>query len=243
MSEKRNGSAKGWENLFRDRNVHFLPDWIRDLYFAIITPAVKFAIKLKLHPNFFTILGLLLGVVAAFFLAYGRFFWGGFFILLSGCCDVFDGMVARSRGIGTKFGALFDSTLDRYTEIFVLLGVSYHFIAQDMLFTSLVSLLALAGSLMVSYVRARAEGLGLECKIGIMQRPERIVYMGFGGMAGQVPFIVVLYAIALLANFTAVQRVIHVWRATREEREHARETAEKQEKIPHYNNPPANLDN
>ena len=239
MPEKRNGSSKSWENLFRDRNINFLPDWVRDFYFAIITPVVKIAIRMKLHPNFFTFMGLVLGIVAAFFLGYGHFSWGGIFVLLSGCCDVFDGMIARSRGIGTKFGALFDSTFDRYTEIVVLLGTSYYFINQDMLLTSLVSLLAMAGSLMVSYVRARAEGLGLDCKVGIMQRPERVVYMGFGAIAGQVPFILVLYAIAILANFTAVQRVIHVWHNTREERENAREAADKQEKVPHYN-PPAN---
>jgi len=234
MTFKNNGS-RGWESLFRDRKINFLPDKIRDLYFSIINPVIKLAIKAKLHPNFFTAFGLLLSFLAAFIFFEGHFFWGGLTLLLSGCCDVFDGKVARAQGKGSKFGALFDSSLDRYAEIFVLLGVSYYFIRQDMVFTSFVSLIALCGSLMVSYVRARAEGLGVECKIGIMQRPERIVYMGFGAMAGQIPFITVLYAIAILANYTAIQRIVHVWQKNRE-------PVKEEEKVPHYN-PPSKIDN
>lgn len=227
MASKTNTNS-GWESFFRNRKVTFLPDWVRDLFFGLITPAVKLAIRAKLHPNFFTITGLLLSIVAAIFFASGHFLGGGFFLLLSGCCDVFDGMIARARGVGSKFGALFDSALDRYAEMFVLFGVSYCFIRQNMIFTAMIALFALGGSLMVSYVRARAEGLGLDCKVGIMQRAERIVYMGFGAMVGQIPFIVVLYAIVFLAHFTAIQRIVHVWQLTRTH-EPAEEPAEQKE--------------
>lgn len=235
MQIKTNG-PNTWETVFRDRNITFLPTWLRDLYFTIITPAVRWVIKTELHPNIFTALGLALSVVAAIVLGAGYFFWGGLFILLSGCCDVFDGMIARARSLGSKFGALFDSTLDRYSEFSVFLGISYYFVRADMVKTAVVAFLALGGSLMVSYVRARAEGLGLQCKIGIMQRPERIVYLGFGAMAGEIPFIVVLYVIAILANFTAIQRVFHVWKSTFESEPSLKTTIQKEE-IPQYNSP------
>ena len=240
MPTKSDGSG-GWESLFRERKINFIPDKVRDLFFTLINPVVKWAINTKLHPNFFTILGLVLSACAAAVIGLGHFFWGGVLILLGGICDIVDGKVARAKGLGSKFGALFDSTLDRYAEIIMFLGISFYFIREDMLFTSVIAFLALGGSLMVSYVRARAEGLGLECKVGIMQRPERIVYLGFGAMAGQIPFIVVLYMIAILANYTAIQRVVHVWKISRVH-DSSKESAKQEDNLTHYP-PPAHFDN
>jgi len=119
----------------------------------------------------------------------------------------------------TQFGALLDSTLDRFSEVVMFFGFCFYFILQDMFVTSIVVCVGLGGALMVSYVRARSEGMGLECKVGLMQRPERIVYLGFGSifsaLFGYVEVIVVvLWVVAILANLTVAQRLYHVWRAT-----------------------------
>jgi phosphatidylglycerophosphate synthase len=136
---------------------------------------------------------------------------GGFFILLGGLCDIIDGKIARKTGLTSKFGALFDSSLDRYSEVFMFLGTAIYFVQIDHPITSIMVVLALGGSTMVSYVRSRAEGLGFECRVGIMQRQERIVYVGFSSLIHPYLLEVIIWMIAILANFTAIQRMYHVW--------------------------------
>jgi CDP-diacylglycerol--glycerol-3-phosphate 3-phosphatidyltransferase len=109
--------------------------------------------------------------------------------------------------------------LDRYSEVFMFLGVAIHFVKMDYATTSIMVFLGLGGSMMVSYVRARAEGLGYACKVGIMQRPERIVYIGVGALVHEYLLLIVVWMIAILANFTAIQRMYHVWNLERMERE------------------------
>ena len=135
--------------------------------------------------------------------------------------DIIDGKVARKTGLSSKFGALLDSSLDRYSEVFMFLGTAIFFVESDHPLTSIMIFLALGGSMMVSYVRARAEGLGYDCKVGIMQRPERIVYVGFASLIHPFALEVVIWMIAILANFTAFQRMYHVWVLEKKEKKAA----------------------
>ncbi|HFE64864.1 MAG TPA: CDP-alcohol phosphatidyltransferase family protein [Caldithrix sp.] len=196
-----------------------LPHSIQKWFINFIEPVAEFIAKLQVHPNHFTILGLFVSFIGALFYAKHDIRLGGLFILLGGICDIIDGKVARRTGLSSKFGALLDSSLDRYSEVFMFLGTAIYFVQIDHPSTSIMVFLALGGSMMVSYVRARAEGLGYECKVGIMQRPERIVYVGFSSLIH--PFIleIVIWMIAILANFTAIQRMHHVWNLEKAEKQ------------------------
>ncbi len=198
----------------------FLPEGIRNWYINLIKPAVDFFIRLEIHPNHFTTLGFLIQLLSIYFLATGKLFVGGWLILLAGTCDMIDGKVARVRGIGTKFGALYDSTIDRYSEFAMFFGIGFYFIKNEFYFSTIGAFIALGGSLMTSYIRARSEGLGFECKVGYMQRPERVVYIGFACIFSVIPYVelyplfIVLWLIAVMANFTAFQRLRHIYIAT-----------------------------
>jgi len=201
--------------------VNILPDGVRNWYLNLITPVVNFFITHAVNPNVFTTLGLLVSLVSAALFVMGYPRWGGALVLLSGTLDIMDGKVARATNRVTKFGALYDSTLDRYAEVVVFFGLAYFFDRGPIDFLStldsrwrMVAVIAvsvaLGGSLMVSYVRARAEGLGLQCKVGIMQRPERIVLLGLGALIHEVVLLIAVGLIAVLSNFTAFQRLMHV---------------------------------
>ncbi|WP_237488187.1 CDP-alcohol phosphatidyltransferase family protein [Hufsiella ginkgonis] len=150
-------------------------------------------IRLGLTPNAVTFIGLLLNVGVAFIFVFGaeegnrgdlRFVgWAGFLVLIAGLFDMLDGQVARLGNMKSAFGALFDSVLDRYSELILFLGVCYYLIAHHYFLSSLFAFIALIGSMMVSYTRARAEGLGIELKGGVMQRPERVVVLGTSAWA------------------------------------------------------------
>ena len=142
---------------------------------------------------------------------FGNIKAGGGAILIGGMFDTFDGKLARATGRSSKFGAVFDSSLDRYAELAMFFGMEIYFLNSGDLMTSIVIFFALSGSVMVSYVRARAEGLGMECKVGVMQRADRIVLVGVSCFIHIYALIVVLWIIAVLANITAVQRMYHVW--------------------------------
>ncbi|MBV9773740.1 MAG: CDP-alcohol phosphatidyltransferase family protein [Gemmatimonadetes bacterium] len=197
---------------------------LRDWFVGLIRPMMDAMVRHRVHPNVITTVGFLVTVAAgvAFFLGHLR--TGGTLIIVGGICDIFDGYVARGTGLASAFGSFYDSTLDRISEIVVFLGIFslYSGGHPDMGPPSMVYVvaLALAGSLMVSYTRARAEGLGIDCKVGVMQRPERIVLLGlstmfFGTMWNGAVLTWVLIAMALLTNFTAVQRIVWVYRFTR----------------------------
>jgi CDP-diacylglycerol--glycerol-3-phosphate 3-phosphatidyltransferase len=196
-----------------------LPKSIQKWFLRIVDPVIEFVVHFNVHPNFFTVLGLIVSIIGAYFFAKHNLRVGAIYILLGGLCDIIDGKVARKTGLSTKFGALFDSSLDRYSEVFMFLGVAMHFVKMDYPSTSIMVFLGLGGSMMVSYVRARAEGLGYACKVGIMQRPERIVYICAGALIHEYILMVVVWMIAILANFTALQRIYHVWNLERMEKE------------------------
>ncbi|MFC1557537.1 CDP-alcohol phosphatidyltransferase family protein [candidate division KSB1 bacterium] len=200
--------------------MEFLPEGIRKWYLNLINPAVNFFIRIEINPNHLTTVGFLIQLFTVYFLANGHLFIAGWLILLAGTCDIVDGKVARARAVGTKFGALYDSTLDRYSEFAMFFGIGYYFIKNEFYFSTIVAFLALGGSLMTSYIRARSEGLGLECKVGSMQRPERIVYIGLASIFSSFPYIdiypllIVLWGIAVMSNLTAFQRLKHVYYST-----------------------------
>ena len=132
-----------------------------------------------------------------------------------------DGKIARDSDKKSNFGAFYDSVMDRYSEIIMFFGIAVHFVRHDSYWTSVAIFAALGGSVMVSYVRARAEGLGFECKVGLMQRPERIAYISVGAIIGELPLIkelflmLAIWVIAILSNFTAIQRIIHVYQGAK----------------------------
>jgi len=194
------------------RQVKPIPDKLKDIYLNALNPVVSLATKMDVHPNTFTTISFLLGIVAAYLVAVGPLRLASLFILLSGICDTIDGKLARHTGKVSRFGALYDSTLDRYGEVVYFFGMAFRFISSQWYWTTVAVAIGLGGSLMVSYVRARAEGLGFECKVGIMQRPERLVLLGLGGLIDVHVLMAVLWIIAVMSNFTAVQRIVHVWK-------------------------------
>jgi CDP-diacylglycerol---glycerol-3-phosphate 3-phosphatidyltransferase len=160
--------------------------------YKIIDPFVKLLIKLGLTPNAVTSIGFVLNIGVAVVFIIGAeegnrgdltyVGWAGGLILFAGLFDMLDGQVARLGNMKSIFGALYDSVLDRYSELIMFLGICYYLVAHHYFLSSIFAFIALIGSMMVSYVRARAEGLGVECKGGLMQRPERVVTIGLCAM-------------------------------------------------------------
>ncbi len=192
-----------------------LPESTKNWYIRLTSPITRYFTRHRVHPNILTAAGFLISCLAAYIIATGRFRLGGFLILLGGTFDVFDGGVARASGRGSPFGAFFDSCLDRVAEIVISLGLLLYFMERGHHLTVAVILVALGGGLMVSYTRARAEALGIECRIGFFQRAERIVLLGFSMLVGPSTAIVVLWILAVFSSFTAVQRMYHVYTVTR----------------------------
>ena len=211
--------------------------------YKIIDPVVKVLIKLGLTPNAVTSIGFALNVGVAVVFIIGAeegnrgdlsyVGWAGGLILFAGLFDMLDGQVARLGNMKSIFGALYDSVLDRYSELIMFLGICYYLVAHHYFLSSIFAFIALIGSMMVSYVRARAEGLGIECKGGLMQRPERVVTIGLCAMLSGISslyiggdyklyipgvkfhvfetisiFTVPIVILAILTNITAFKRLI-----------------------------------
>lgn len=176
----------------------------------ILVPLARVFIRLGFRPDWLTLMGFLLNLVATAAFAKGELRWGAAIILVAGLCDILDGQVAREGRSETRFGALLDSTTDRYSEIFTYFGIGAYLVRQGEWFVSGILFFALSGSLMVSYVRARAEGLGEDCKVGFMQRPERIVALALGGLYGHDGLVFVLVVLALTTNYTVVERLAYI---------------------------------
>lgn len=201
-------------------------DALQQGIYKIINPFVRLLIKCGVTPNAVTTIGLAGNLGAAALFAVAGFRAGnagspwtlvtvaGGVILLFSLFDMLDGQVARLGGMTTRFGALYDSVLDRYCELLTLGGIAFFLYAAGCAWGSLVTFLALVGSVMVSYVRARAEGLGIDCKVGLMQRPERVVITALASLAAGIAasalvLAIAMAVIALAANLTAFARVAH----------------------------------
>ncbi len=177
-----------------------------------IAPVVRVLARTGLTPNMLTIIGMVLNGVVGLVIAAGHPQVGGVLLILTSLFDMFDGALAKATGRGSKFGAFLDSTLDRYSEALVLLGLLWLAVQRGWTLDIFLCYVVIVGSLMVSYTRARAEGLGLECRVGLLGRPERIIVLCIGLILNLLtPALVVL---AVFTNFTAVQRIVHVWRST-----------------------------
>lgn len=172
-------------------------------------PLAPLAKKISLSPNTVTVLGFLITVAAAVIIPF-NLMYGGAVIILGGLFDVLDGVIARTNGKSTGFGAFLDSTLDRYSDSFIFLAVALYFFNEDNYAGVLFSLGSLVAALLISYVRARAEGIGIRCNVGLMERPERIVLLSFGCISGWLyPVMMVLF---FAGHLTVIQRIIHVYR-------------------------------
>ena len=185
-------------------------------------PVVRLLRRLGLNPNLVTIIGLLISGVGAYFISVGQWWIGGLVVLFAGIFDLFDGALARATNSVSRFGALLDSTVDRVSEAVVLLGLLAYYLSRDDDVGSILVYAAIIGSIMVSYLRARSEGLGIDCRVGVMTRPERVAVVGIGLIVGYWEprvMLLVLGIIALLTAFTAVHRLIHTWRMLKSEDE------------------------
>lgn len=203
-------------------------DYLQKLIYTLINPIIKGMIKMGITPNMVTTIGFVGNVVAAFLfihasqlmpisMGFSWIGWGGAILLFSGLFDMMDGRLARLGNMSTTFGAFWDSTLDRYSELFSLFGITLYLMTASGIWAGVITFLALVGSIMVSYVRARAEGLGIECKVGLMQRPERVVVTALAaiitGMTSNLWWLIGgMTLIAVLANATAFWRVAHCYK-------------------------------
>lgn len=216
--------------------------------YKVIDPVIRGFIKLGVTPNAVTTTGFLLNIAAAIVFIKGAeeglrgdlsyVGWGGFMILFAGLFDMMDGQVARVGNMASKYGAFYDSVVDRYSELVMFLGICYYLVSHHYFLSSLFAFIALIGSMMVSYTRARAEGLGIECKEGLMQRPERILIISLSAIACGITsrfiggdyklsidglpfhvfetmsiFTIPITIVAVLANITAYSRLQHVKKA------------------------------
>jgi len=188
----------------------------RVFFKGVLDPLATFFNKLGLMPNTMTILGLVGNTIGAYFLARGDMLVGGILILVMGPVDALDGTMARLRGEPTKFGAFVDSVTDRYSELVIFMGLMFFYLQKADWLMGGVVYLAAAGSVLVSYVRSRGQSLGYDTKVGILTRFERYLVLG-PALVFNLPWLGA-WIIAILANLTAVQRILDVRRQAYKEK-------------------------
>ncbi|MGB9599000.1 MAG: CDP-alcohol phosphatidyltransferase family protein [Myxococcota bacterium] len=187
-------------------------------FWLIVNPVQRIFVSARLSPDIITVVSLLFGIGAGVAFHFGWFALAGWLIFAGGTCDILDGAVARALKTTRKYGAFLDSNIDRFTEIFTFAGLASYYNGTPVEY---LVYFAIAGSLMVSYTRARSEALNVDCKVGNMQRAERIVYTGFGAVLSPIVatvlepdvlhpmyhlMIIALFIIALFSNITAIRR-------------------------------------
>jgi len=216
-----------WQEFFRDRVLRLgevksgqtvtLSDLARKWGGGILEPIARLIGRTGVSPNVVTLTGASLNLGVAWILAKGHMRIGGFLIPLVALFDALDGSLARLTGRRSRFGAFLDSTMDRLSEAILYLGLLFFYTRHGAKQEILLIYATIVGSLMVSYARARAEGLGLQCKVGLLTRLERIIVLTVALILDQMS--IALWVLAILTNFTALQRMYHVWRATHGEDE------------------------
>jgi CDP-diacylglycerol---glycerol-3-phosphate 3-phosphatidyltransferase len=186
---------------------------------AVITRIVGWLALSRIHPNVLTFLGLVINIIAAFLFARGSFRWAGVVVICAGLFDMVDGRVARATDRVTRFGGFFDSVLDRYSDLALFMGLLVYYASINRFFYIVLTAIVMTGSVMVSYVRARAECTIPKCKVGFLERPERVVLIIIGALFNRMA--PVLWVIAVLSNLTVIHRMIFTWSETelREQRE------------------------
>lgn len=201
-------------------------DFLQKVIYYLINPLIKGMIKIGITPNFITTTGFILNLFATGLMIYAAIYdpsnttiigYAGGVIIFAGLFDMMDGRLARLGNMQSTFGALWDSTLDRYSELFTLFGILFYLLANQWVWSGIITFLAIIGSIMVSYVRARGEGLGLDVKVGFMQRPERVVVTAIGAIVCGAcnslwALAVPMMLIALLANITAFWRIAYCYK-------------------------------
>ena len=204
-----------------------MPDWFKNGFVRLLNPVVGFLVRHRVHPNLISTFGFLVTLAGAILIFQRSIIAGVVVFLLGGMMDILDGRVARETGLASKFGSFYDSTLDRVSEIVVYFSLYAYFRPlPSFWWVGYIVILAMVGSLMVSYTRAKAEALGVECKVGTMQRPERVVMLGVGGLLIPVfdriapewryaPLLLALALIAVLANITALERIYSVYKVAK----------------------------
>jgi len=224
------------------KNISFW-ELVKKNAYGALNPVINLLIKTGITPNGLTVIGFIITILSSAILILGaemrvrgdiRYIsWFGVVLLLAGVFDMLDGQLARKTNNMTKFGALFDSVIDRYSEMIMFFGIAYYLVSYHYFLSGVFAFIAMIGSIMVSYVRARAEGLGEDCKIGIMQRPERVLTIGISAIIyGLISyftgdfklvvewlpfplfenisiFTIPIFILAVLTNYTAFQRLNH----------------------------------
>jgi CDP-diacylglycerol--glycerol-3-phosphate 3-phosphatidyltransferase len=190
-------------------------DWARTRAEVILVPIVRALVRWGIHPNTVTILGLVLQIGVGIVFGLGYITLGGWLLLIVAPLDALDGAVARAIGKQSRFGAFLDSTLDRLSDAAVVLGLVTHYLRQGASTMVLLLLISLVAVLMVSYIRARAEASGFQCKIGLLTRLERIALIGVLSAIG-LPT-VMIWALMVLSVFTVMQRILYVYVAHKRE--------------------------
>jgi CDP-diacylglycerol--glycerol-3-phosphate 3-phosphatidyltransferase len=180
---------------------------------AAISRIVRWLALSRIHPNVLTFFGLLINIVAAFLFAAGSFRWAGAVVIGAGLFDMVDGRVARETNRVTRFGGFFDSVLDRYSDLALLMGLLVFYASIDRFFYVVLTAIVMTGSVMVSYTRARSENTIPKCKVGFLERPERVVLLIIGALFDRMA--PVLWVIAVLSNLTVIHRMIYTWQETK----------------------------
>src|SRR5580704_9189343 len=184
------------------------------LFFGRIIQAIVSALALsRVHPNVLTFIGLLINIWAAFLFAAGRFTAALVVVIGAGLFDMVDGRVARETNRVTRFGGFFDSVLDRYSDLALLVGLLVYYASINRYFYVVLTAIVMTGTVLISYTRARAENTIRKCKIGFLERPERVVLIIIGALANRMA--PVLWVIAVLSNITVISRIIYTWEETK----------------------------
>jgi CDP-diacylglycerol--glycerol-3-phosphate 3-phosphatidyltransferase len=218
-------SKEGWLEFLRGRirgssevkSAVTLTDLLRKRFGGTLDPIARLIGRTGVSPNVVTLVGAVLNLGVAYILAQGYMRIGGVLVPLVALFDALDGTLARLTERRSRFGAFLDSTMDRFSEAILYLGLLFFYTRLSAGREILLIYATIVGSLMVSYARARAEGLGLDCKVGLLTRLERVVILSIALILDQVT--IALWILAILTNFTALQRMYHVWKATHGEDE------------------------
>ena len=203
---------------------------------AVIDRIVRWLALSRIHPNVLTFMGLLINIWGAWLFSQGKFRWAGLVVIAAGLFDMVDGRVARATSQVTRFGGFFDSVIDRYSDLALYVGLLVFYASINRFFYIVLTAIVMTGSVMISYTRARAENTIPKCKVGFLERPERVVLIIIGALFDRMAQ--VLWVIAIFSNLTVIHRMIYTWQeATRLEDAQLRAVKEDPANLPESREP------